>query len=130
MQRLGNGDSSTAQIITAPDKITCQHWITLLNQQPLTVLPSTHMQKDADTPRATGIDRRSFLKSAAAGTAAFATGVSLLSWARPGRAAGSLADVQADAAKAAKQLANGRVITLRILQPSGSLGNIKPVAQK
>ena len=88
------------------------------------------MQNDAETPRTAGIDRRSFLKSAAAGTAAFAAGVSLLSLARPAKAAGSLADVQTDAAKAAKELAKGRVVTLRILEPSGSLGNIKPVAQR
>ena len=88
------------------------------------------MQKDAEPSQATRMDRRSFLKSAAAGTAALATGVSLLSWGRPLQAAGLLKDVQADAAKAAKELANGRVVTLRILQPSGSLGNIKPVAQR
>ena len=88
------------------------------------------MQNDAETPHSAGIDRRSFLKSAAAGTAAFAAGVSLLSLARPAKAAGSLADVQTDAAKAAKELANGRAVTLRILEPSGSLGNIKPVAER
>jgi multiple sugar transport system substrate-binding protein len=88
------------------------------------------MQNDPETPYTPGIDRRSFLKSAAAGTAAFATGVSLLSLARPAKAAGSLADVQTDAAKAAKELAKGRAVTLRILEPSGSLGNIKPVAER
>jgi multiple sugar transport system substrate-binding protein len=88
------------------------------------------MQNDPETPYTPGIDRRSFIKSAAAGTAAFAAGVSLLSLARPAKAAGSLADVQTDAAKAAKELAKGRAVTLRILEPSGSLGNIKPVAER
>src|SRR5271166_258475 len=86
------------------------------------------MQNDDEAQKA--IDRRSFLKSAAVGTAAFAAGTSLLSWARPAKAAGSLANVQSDAAKAAKELAGGRVVTLRILEPSGSLGNIKPVADR
>ena len=86
------------------------------------------MQNDDQAQKA--IDRRSFLKSAAVGTAAFAAGTSLLSWARPAKAAGSLANVQSDAAKAAKELAGGRVVTLRILEPSGSLGNIKPVADR
>jgi hypothetical protein len=82
------------------------------------------MQNSDEAEKA--IDRRSFLKSAALGTAAFAAGASLLSWARPAKAApGSLASVQLDAAKAAKELANGRQVTLRILEPSGSLGNIK-----
>src|SRR6476620_4101713 len=84
------------------------------------------MQNDADFPQPTGIGRRSFLKT----TAALAAGASLLSWARPVRAAGSLSTVPSDAAKAAKDLANGRAVTLRILEPAGSLGNIKPVAQK
>ena len=72
------------------------------------------MQKDAEPSQATRMDRRSFLKSAAAGTAALATGVSLLSWGRPLQAAGLLKDVQADAAESGK-ITNGRVVTLRIL---------------
>jgi hypothetical protein len=88
------------------------------------------MHHDAEAPRGAGIDRRSFLKSAAVGTATFVAGASLLSWARPAQAAGTLANVQSDAAKAAKNLLNGRAVTLRILHPSGSLGNIKPVADK
>jgi multiple sugar transport system substrate-binding protein len=51
-------------------------------------------------------------------------------WRVQRRQPGSLTDVQTDAAKAAKELAKGRVVTLRILEPSGSLGNIKPVAQR
>jgi multiple sugar transport system substrate-binding protein len=86
------------------------------------------MQNSDEAEKA--IDRRSFLKTATLGTAAFAAGASLLSWARPAEAAGTLASVQLDAAKAAKELANGRGVTLRILEPSGSLGNIKPVAEK
>src|SRR6202790_5911057 len=88
------------------------------------------MQQDAKAGQSAGIDRRAFLKSTVAGTAAIAAGASLLSWARPLKAAGSLAEVQMEAAKIAKELANGRGVTLRILQPSGSLGNIKPVADK
>jgi multiple sugar transport system substrate-binding protein len=42
--------------------------------------------------------------------------------------AGSLATIHETAATEAKTLAAGRDITLRVMQPSGSLGNVKPVA--
>jgi multiple sugar transport system substrate-binding protein len=89
-----------------------------------------NMRNDADASEPRGINRRIFLKSAALGAASIAGGVSLLSWPRQVQAAGALSNVQVDAANAAKALANGRPVTLRILEPSGSLGNIKPVAQR
>jgi multiple sugar transport system substrate-binding protein len=45
-----------------------------------------------------------------------------------GAQSGDLATIHDTAAAAAKKLAEGRDITLKILQPSGSLGNVKPVA--
>jgi multiple sugar transport system substrate-binding protein len=53
----------------------------------------------------------------------------LFSYIRPALAAGALASVDTDVAAAAKALAAGKPVTLRILEPSGSLGNIKPVAE-
>lgn len=71
--------------------------------------------------------RRNFLKGTALGAAAAAT-APFWSYVRSARAAGSLATVDTDVLAAAKKLAEGRDITLKILEPSGSLGNIKPVA--
>ena len=79
--------------------------------------------------RAQGISRRSFVRTTLAGTAALAAGAALTNWPRRCLAAGPLASVGTDAASTAKQLAQGRTVTLRILEPSGSLGNIKPVAE-
>ena len=76
--------------------------------------------------RNVGRSRRRFLQGAAA--------VGALSLApqfvmRPNTAAAAdLGDVHIEAAKAAKELAAGRQVSLTILQPSGSLGNVKPVA--
>lgn len=70
--------------------------------------------------------RRSFMKGTAAGATAFAMSPLL---AKPGSAAeATLADVHEVAAAKAKELAAGRDLTLTVLQPSGSLGNVKPVA--
>jgi multiple sugar transport system substrate-binding protein len=77
------------------------------------------------TPRT----RRSFLHGTAmaAGALAFAPAFGM----RPRRAsAATLDNVHTEAAKAAKDLAAGRSVTLTIMQPSGSLGNVKPVADK
>lgn len=71
--------------------------------------------------------RRRFLQGTAA-TAAFAVAPTLL--VRNVAAATSAETVHTEAAAAAKQLAAGRQVTLKILQPSGSLGNIKPVAER
>lgn len=72
--------------------------------------------------------RRNFLlTTAAAGmaTAALPSGL----FTRNARAQeASLATVHTDAAAAAKKLSEGRSVELTILQPSGSLGNVKPVA--
>jgi multiple sugar transport system substrate-binding protein len=76
---------------------------------------------------ANGPNRRRFMQGAAA-----VAGLGLASQyamvPRAARAGFSLDTVHTDAAKAAKELAAGRDVTLKILQPSGSLGNVKPVA--
>lgn len=75
--------------------------------------------------------RRRFLKNTAVGAAALTVAPYI-----PGALAKtrspefSLASVDVDAAKRAKMLADGKNITLTIMQPSGSLGNIKPVAER
>lgn len=70
--------------------------------------------------------RRSLLKGGAAG---FAAATLPLGFVGGTRAQGSsLETVHTDAAVAAKKLAEGRQVKLTILQPSGSLGNVKPVA--
>jgi multiple sugar transport system substrate-binding protein len=74
--------------------------------------------------------RRQFLEATALGAAALAGATSFLTETRPAAAAGALASVAADAVQAAKALAAGRQVTLKILEPSGSLGNIKPVADR
>jgi multiple sugar transport system substrate-binding protein len=71
--------------------------------------------------------RRVFLLGTAAGAATTLLAPSLLrrpAWAQDP----TVANVHETAAKAAKELAAGRDITLTIMQPSGSLGNVKPVA--
>ena len=70
--------------------------------------------------------RRRFLQGAAAGATTLA-----LSPLFSGRGYGqdvSLATIHEVAAAEAKKLAAGRDVTLTIMQPSGSLGNVKPVA--
>ena len=73
--------------------------------------------------------RRDFLKNTAAGIAAATVSSELFS----GNAAAqtdAIASAHTMAAEAAKKLAGGRTIKLTILEPSGSLGNIKPVADR
>lgn len=75
-----------------------------------------------------GLTRRSLLRGAGVGAAAFAASPLLRRTAFA--QAGDLATVHETAANTAKALAGGRNITLKILQPSGSLGNVKPVADR
>ncbi|MGF1609160.1 MAG: extracellular solute-binding protein [Kiloniellales bacterium] len=76
-----------------------------------------------------GQTRRDFLMKSAAGAAAFTMAPGLL--ARPSLAqTGDLTNVHKAAAEAAKALAEGRNVKLTIMQPSGSLGNVKPVADR
>lgn len=73
--------------------------------------------------------RRGFLKGTAAVAATAGLPASYLL--RPSYArAATLENVHTEAAAAAKQLAAGRTVTLKILEPSGSLGNVKPVADR
>lgn len=73
--------------------------------------------------------RRGFLKGTAAVAATAGLPASYLL--RPSRArAATLENVHTEAAAAAKELAAGRSVTLKILEPSGSLGNVKPVADR
>ena len=69
--------------------------------------------------------RRSLLKGGVAGFAAATLPLGFVAGARAQSAA--LDTVHTDAAAAAKKLAEGRQVKLTILQPSGSLGNVKPV---
>ena len=73
--------------------------------------------------------RRTAMKVGAAAALLGGAGPFLL--ARPNGAwAATLDTVHTEAAAKAKELAQGRTVTLTILQPSGSLGNVKPVADK
>ncbi len=73
--------------------------------------------------------RRRFLQNTAMTAGALALAPSFVM--RPRRAsAATLDNVHTEAAKAAKELAAGRGVTLTIMDPSGSLGNVKPVADK
>ena len=76
----------------------------------------------------TGLTRRMLMRSAAVGAAACAA--SPLLRATAFAQSGDLATIHETAAAAAKKLAEGRTVTLKILQPSGSLGNVKPVADR
>lgn len=73
--------------------------------------------------------RRAFLQATVAGVAA-ATIPSALMPARAAAEAGTAANIHTVAAETAKKLAGGRTVKLTILQPSGSLGNVKPVADQ
>ncbi len=81
------------------------------------------------TRRVTDRSRRRFVQGAAVGAAAAALAPGFVM--RPRRAgAATLENVHSEAAKAAKALAAGREVSLTIMEPSGSLGNVKPVADK
>jgi multiple sugar transport system substrate-binding protein len=84
------------------------------------------MTRQSKTPKQT---RRRFMQTTAAGAAAVTLAPSFAM--RPRRAsAATLDDVHVEAAKAAKDLAAGREVTLTVMEPSGSLGNVKPVADR
>lgn len=73
------------------------------------------------------ITRRGVLRTGAALTASYALAPR---WSPAAFAqAGEVATIHEKAAAEAKKLAEGRNITLKIMQPSGSLGNVKPVAE-
>jgi multiple sugar transport system substrate-binding protein len=76
-----------------------------------------------------GQTRRHFLLTSAAGLAASTLPASLFATRAMAQQA-TLENVHTAAAEAAKKLAEGRSVKLTILQPSGSLGNVKPVADK
>jgi len=71
-------------------------------------------------------NRRNFLKGTATGLAAGALAPGLVRSAFAQSAA--IENIHNVAAAKAKELAGGNEVTLTIMQPSGSLGNIKPVA--
>jgi len=71
------------------------------------------------------LTRRKALKAAGAGALAYVA----MPFGRGARAQeATLDNVHEFAAQTAKKLADGRDVTLKIMQPSGSLGNVKPVA--
>lgn len=78
-------------------------------------------------PSHTDRSRRAFLKQTALASATLTLPQAFLM--RNARA-GSLGNIHNEAAATAKQLAGGLSVTLRILEPSGSLGNVKPVADQ
>src|SRR5262245_38043611 len=71
------------------------------------------------------LSRRAVLRATGASALGYATG--LLSRAARAQDA-SLDNIHEVAAETAKKLAGDKPITLKIMQPSGSLGNVKPVA--
>ena len=78
-------------------------------------------------PEVFNLNRREFVRNTAISGAGLALAPSLLM--TPFKAgAASLDDVHEAAAAKAKELATGKSVKLVILQPSGSLGNVKPVA--
>ncbi|GAB5471276.1 MAG: extracellular solute-binding protein [Rhodospirillales bacterium] len=70
-------------------------------------------------------NRRRFLKGSAAGLAGFALAPGLLRQALAQSPA--IENIHNVAAAKAKELAGGKTMSLTIMQPSGSLGNVKPV---
>ncbi len=74
------------------------------------------------------LNRRTLLKGSAATLAAYTVSPMLIGRAQAQGA--ELSNVHEYAAATAKEMAGGRDITLTILQPSGSLGNVKPVADE
>lgn len=74
------------------------------------------------------LNRRRLLKGTAATAASFAMSPAMYRQAYAQST--GLENVHNTAASAAKELAKGRDVTLTILHPSGSLGNVKPVADR
>jgi len=82
-----------------------------------------------NTKNELNLKRRQFVQSAAIGATASVIAPSMIMLPTQARA-DDLDDIQDVAAASAKELASGRQVTLKILQPSGSLGNVKPVADQ
>lgn len=82
----------------------------------------------SDTVRRNGSSRRKFIQGAAATAGALSLAPGFIMRPRPAHAA--LDNVHVEAAKAAKELAAGKSVSLKIMQPSGSLGNVKPVGDR
>ena len=76
----------------------------------------------------TSLTRRMLMRSAALGAVAYSTSPLLRGTAFAQSA--DLTNIHETAAAAAKKLAEGRTVKLKIMQPSGSLGNVKPVADR
>ncbi len=83
----------------------------------------------SDTVRRNGSSRRKFMQGAAATAGALSLAPGFIMRPRPANAA-ALDNVHVEAAKAAKELAAGKNVSLKIMQPSGSLGNVKPVGDR
>ncbi|MCW5625346.1 MAG: extracellular solute-binding protein, partial [Burkholderiales bacterium] len=82
---------------------------------------------DSSKPVDPQLQRRRLLQGTAAGTVLSVTPFLIP---RIAGAATTPENAHEAAAATAKQLAAGRSVTLKILQPSGSLGNIKPAADR
>ena len=82
---------------------------------------------DFNNPFDSNQDRRNFLKGTAVAVAALAIPETLL---MRSAVAASLDNIHNEAAEIAKKLAAGKEVTLKILEPSGSLGNVKPVVDQ
>jgi len=78
-------------------------------------------------PKTFNFKRREFVRNTAISGAGLALVPSLFTIPL-GAAESSLADIHEVAASKAKELAAGKKVKLVVLQPSGSLGNVKPVA--
>ena len=83
----------------------------------------------SDTVRRNGSSRRKFMQGAAATAGALSLAPGFIMRPRPANAA-ALDNVHVEAAKAAKELAAGKNVSLKIMQPSGSLENVKPVGDR
>ncbi len=83
----------------------------------------------SDTVWRNGSSRRKFMQGAAATAGALSLAPGFIMRPRPANAA-ALDNVHVEAAKAAKELAAGKNVSLKIMQPSGSLGNVKPVGDR
>ena len=83
----------------------------------------------SDTVQRNGSSRRKFMQGAAATAGALSLAPGFIMRPRPANAA-ALDNVHVEAAKAAKELAAGKNVSLKIMQPSGSLGNVKPVGDR
>ena len=86
-------------------------------------------ESDDDDAQSQGNQQAQLLAGGIAAAGMLGLAPSFVMTARRAAAAG-LDDVHVTAAQKAKELAGGRTVTLTIMQPSGSLGNVKPVADR